>query len=114
VGCAYSYPVGGTVPREQVPGEVALKLAEALAQRADAQRRVEQLRARAVGNARYQEGEKPAEDAARLIAEAEATLDLLPALPVPQLRARADVLAREIRELDLRVQRVNWEADLLD
>jgi hypothetical protein len=162
------------------PGEVTVKLAEALAQRADAQRRVEQLRARAVGSARYQEGEKPAEDAARLIAEAEATLDLLqsltarvnrtncavrmgadgtltdalarrdalrarhalvtaaadaaagrdqrgapvrqlrselamlPALPVPRLRERADTLAREICELDLRIQRVNWEADLLD
>jgi hypothetical protein len=39
---------------------------------------------------------------------------MLSALPVADLRAQADVLAREIRELDLRIQRTNWEADLLD
>jgi hypothetical protein len=39
---------------------------------------------------------------------------MLPALPVHRLRERADTLAREICELDLRIQRVNWEADLLD
>ncbi|SFD42253.1 hypothetical protein SAMN05421773_1152 [Streptomyces aidingensis] len=36
-----------------------MKLAEALALRADAARRVEQLRSRIVGAARYQEGERP-------------------------------------------------------
>ena len=156
-----------------------MKLAEALAERADATRRVEQLRSRIVSNARYQEGETPAEDAARLLAEAGEALDalhvlirrinrtnaavvmqgdgtitdalarrdvlrlrhavvtaaadaaagsdqrgyarqlrselmMLPALPVAQLRSEADVLAREIRELDMRIQRTNWEADLLD
>jgi hypothetical protein len=44
-----------------------VKLAEALALRATAVRRVEQLRARIVGNARYQEGEEPSEDAAALL-----------------------------------------------
>jgi hypothetical protein len=39
---------------------------------------------------------------------------MLSALPVADLRAQADVLAREIRELDLRIQRTNWEADLID
>ena len=39
---------------------------------------------------------------------------MLAALPVAQLRAQADVLAREIRELDVRIQRANWEVDLLD
>ncbi|MGP4112581.1 DIP1984 family protein [Streptomyces sp. 4N509B] len=156
-----------------------MKLAEALALRADAARRVEQLRARVVSSARYQEGEEPAEDAGSLLAEAEETLDelealirrinrtnavtvidegltltdalarrdvlrlrhalitsaadsaagrdqrgavrqlrselkMLSALPVGELRARADVLAREIREIDVRIQRANWEADLLD
>jgi hypothetical protein len=156
-----------------------LKLAEALAERAEATRRVEQLRARVVGNARYQEGETPAEDPAALLAEAGDVLDsleslirrinrtnaavtmgqdgtitdalarrdvlrlrhavvtsaadaaagrdqrgvvrqlrselmMLSALPVADLRAQADVLAREIRELDLRIQHTNWEADLLD
>jgi hypothetical protein len=158
-----------------------VKLAEALAQRADAARRVEQLRARIVGSARYQEGESPAEDAARLLVEAGQVLDefetlirrinrtnsssalvgeeggtvtdalarrdvlrlrhavvtaaadaaagrdqrgvvrqlrselkMLSALPVADLRAQADVLAREIREIDVRIQRTNWEVDLLD
>jgi hypothetical protein len=47
-----------------------MKLGEALAERADATRRVEQLRARVVSSARYQEGETPAEDAAQLLDEA--------------------------------------------
>lgn len=47
-----------------------MKLAEALALRADAARRAEQLRARIAASARYQEGEAPAEDAAALLAEA--------------------------------------------
>jgi hypothetical protein len=156
-----------------------VKLAEALAERAEATRRAEQLRARVVGSARYQEGETPAEDAAQLLAEAGEVLDalevlirrinrtnaavemgpygtltdalarrdvlrlrhslvtaaadaaagkgergygrqlrselmMLSALPVAELRARADVIAREIREVDVRIQRTNWEVDLLD
>ncbi len=47
-----------------------MKLAEALSLRANALRRIDQLRARIVSNARYQEGEDPAEDAAALLAEA--------------------------------------------
>ncbi|WP_369780713.1 DIP1984 family protein [Streptomyces sp. R33] len=156
-----------------------MKLGEALAKRAEAARRVEQLRARIVANARHQEGETPAEDPAVLLAEVTETLDtleslirsinrtnaavdmgadgtltdalarrdtlrlrhsvltsaadaaagsgergygrqlrseliVLPALPVAELRARADDAAREIREIDVRIQRTNWEADLLD
>ncbi|AGC62633.1 hypothetical protein MULP_02886 [Mycobacterium liflandii 128FXT] len=156
-----------------------MKLPEALSLRANAARRVEQLRTRIVGNARYQEGEEPAEDAAALLAEAGETLDeyetlirrinrtnaataigadgtltdalarrdalrlrhyvltaaadaaagsnqptysrqlrselkMLPALPVAELRAQADELARELRELDVRIQQSNWEVELLD
>jgi hypothetical protein len=57
-----------------------VKLAEALALRADAARRAEQLRARIAANARYQEGEEPAEDAAALLAEAGAVLTELESL----------------------------------
>ena len=57
--------------------EVRVKLAEALALRADATRRVAQLRTRIVANARFQEGEEPSEDAAALLAEAGAVLDEL-------------------------------------
>jgi hypothetical protein len=52
-----------------------VKLAEALSLRSTATRRIEQLRARIVGNARYQEGEEPAEDAAVLLTDAQDALD---------------------------------------
>jgi hypothetical protein len=156
-----------------------VKLAEALALRADAARRVEQLRARIVANARFQEGEEPAEDAQALLAEAGVVLDeleslirrinrtnaatrigpdgtitdalarrdvlrarhsvvtaaadaavgksqagigrqlrselkMLAALPVAQLRGQADDLARQLRELDVRIQQSNWEHDLME
>jgi hypothetical protein len=156
-----------------------VKLAEALALRADATRRIEQLRTRIVASARFQEGEEPAEDAQALLTEAGAVLDeleglirrinrtnaatpigqegtitdalarrdvlrtrhsvvtaaadaaagrsqpgmgrqlrselkMLAALPVAQLRADADDLARQIRELDVRIQQSNWEFDLMD
>jgi hypothetical protein len=153
-----------------------MKLAEALALRAEAARRVEQLRGRIVDNARYQEGEEPAEDASSLLAQSsQACADLeslirqinrtnassalgvgtitdaiarrdvlklrhsiitaaadaaagrqrgwnrqlrteltfISALPVAELRAQADDLARQIRELDTDIQRANWEVDLL-
>ncbi|MFB9235987.1 DIP1984 family protein [Plantactinospora siamensis] len=57
-----------------------MKLAEALALRADAARRAEQLRVRIAASARHQEGESPAEDAAALLVEAEHTLGELESL----------------------------------
>ncbi|GGR88639.1 hypothetical protein GCM10010169_36150 [Micromonospora fulviviridis] len=51
-----------------------MKLAEALALRADAARRAEQLRTRIAASARHQEGEAPAEDAAVLLVEASEVL----------------------------------------
>ena len=46
-----------------------MKLAEALIERADLQRRVEQLKQRLNQNAQYQEGEEPAESPEALLAE---------------------------------------------
>ena len=46
-----------------------MKLAEALIQRADAQKRVEQLRNRLSRSAKVQEGEQPPEDPQELLAE---------------------------------------------
>lgn len=37
----------------------------------------------------------------------------LPAVPVAELRQRADTTARDLRNLDVNIQRTNWEADLL-
>ncbi|MFL7837872.1 MAG: DIP1984 family protein [Candidatus Promineifilaceae bacterium] len=48
-----------------------MKLAEALIQRADYQRRVEQLKQRIINNAKVQEGDEPAEDPNVLLAEME-------------------------------------------
>ena len=39
---------------------------------------------------------------------------MLSALPVAQLRADADRVAQEHRELDVRIQQRNWEVDLID
>jgi hypothetical protein len=41
-------------------------------------------------------------------------LAFVSALPVADLRAQADDVARRIRELDTDIQRTNWEVDLLD
>lgn len=156
-----------------------MKLAEALSLRATAVRRIEQLRSRVVNNARYQEGEEPAENASELLAEVDGVIDefetlirrinrtnaattigadgtltdalarrdalrwrhhvltgaadaaaggnqqgysrqlrselkMLSALRVADLRSQADRVARELRELDVRIQQSNWEVDLLD
>src|SRR5260370_8162488 len=62
-----------------------MKVAEALALRADLQRRLEQLKQRLVKNARVQEGDAPEEDPAELQAE----------------------LEKSARELTLLIQRIN-------
>lgn len=54
-----------------------MKLAEALALRSDTTRKVAHLRERIVDNARHQEGEVPAEDAAVLLEELTSTLSEL-------------------------------------
>jgi len=41
-------------------------------------------------------------------------LKIRSALPFGELRAQADSVAREYRELDVEIQRSNWEVDLLD
>ncbi|MGW4379080.1 DIP1984 family protein [Kitasatospora sp. NPDC004531] len=41
-------------------------------------------------------------------------LRMFSALPVAELRARADLLAKEVREVDTMIQRANWEIDLIE
>ncbi len=153
-----------------------MKLAEALAARADAQGRLQELRGRIVDNARHQEGDEPAEDPNALLEEADrvavelgrlvrainatnaatpvdgsgtitdaiaqrdalaarrriladaagaaagghgmrmmrSELRLVSALDVPALRRRMDELARERRQLDLRIQAADWVTELLE
>ena len=57
-----------------------MKLAEALLLRADRNRTLAQLTQRIQGSARYQEGEKPPEDAQELVRGASALLDELEGL----------------------------------
>lgn len=57
-----------------------MKLAEALQERADLNRRIQQLRARLVENAVVQEGELPAENPQELLGELDRCLDELEAL----------------------------------
>jgi hypothetical protein len=145
-----------------------MKLAEALVLRADHQRRIEQLRARLLRNAKVQDGEAPAESPAALLTEfdamtaeliqlirrinltnaattigarsmteALATRDVLkirhaayrdlaeagtithavvtrsevrykPTINVAEIQRAADAIARELRELDARIQEANW------
>ena len=54
-----------------------MKLAEALQERADLNRKIEQLRVRFVANALVQEGEQPAEDPEQLKTELDGAIDRL-------------------------------------
>lgn len=57
-----------------------MKLAEALQERADLNRRIEQLKYRLLDNALVQEGEEPAEDPGELLEELNAAVDSLETL----------------------------------
>jgi hypothetical protein len=86
-----------------------MKLAEALNARADAQKRLQQIRQRVQLSARHQEGETPAEDPNELLAEAErvaagleriiaainrtnVSVELEPGMSMTDALARRDVL----------------------
>ena len=151
-----------------------MKLAEALILRADCQKRIAQLKARLLTNAKVQEGDQPAETPQELIAELErvsaelvdliqrinktnsttvfagdrtisdalAERDVLSlrkgaysdlaqmaaitqgrftrtevkyvsTINVAEIQKRADQLAKEYRELDARVQELNWQTELM-
>lgn len=149
-----------------------MKLAEALQERADLNRKVQQLRVRLDLNALVQEGEKPAEDPNDLLKELNACLSRLEQLivminrtncevkvdgmtltqmiarrdmltqkiqayrqfistasatahrashteikihstvNVKELQIKADSLAKELRELDNKIQQTNWTVDI--
>lgn len=151
-----------------------MKLAEALQERADLNRRIDQLSARLTDNALVQEGEKTAEDPRELLAELDGCLlrleelmakinltnartvsdgrtiteliarrdtlrlrrehyrrlisagsqsaqrarsteiRILPAVDVKALQKTADAMAKEFRELDNRIQQLNWSTELSD
>ncbi len=150
-----------------------MKLAQALVERADLQKRLAQLRRRLLLNAKVQEGEMPAEDPKELLRELEGCVSELESLitrinltnagvlegeePLTALLARrdclkirgealreflyeasetvmrgtrsevvvrstvevaalqkqVDALSKELRELDLRIQQINWTTELV-
>jgi len=151
-----------------------MKLAEALAEGSDCQRRIEELKKRMVRSARVQEGEQPAEDSAELLGEVERTFTRLqelvssinrtnaitafngestisdgiahrditakrrdflsaiaesastrqdrysksevkfvPTLSIADLQRKVDQSAKEFRELDTRLQELNWSTELV-
>lgn len=151
-----------------------MKLAEALARRADLTTRIAELRGRALGAAQHQEGDDPVEDPAALLAEADraaaeletvivrinstnlrtelspgvtvtaalarrdvlrlrhrfrvelaeragggvgfrglrSEIRMVRAVDVRAIRDQADAIARDLRELDTRLQEVNWTTEL--
>ena len=149
-----------------------MKLAEALQERADLNRKIAQLRERLENNAIVQEGERTPEDPAQLLVELDASIrrleelmarinktntqtrdgeqsitdliarkdalrvqvdayrdiissasqiarramrteiKILSAVDVKALQKKADELSRELREVDNRIQQLNWMTEL--
>ncbi len=150
-----------------------MKLAEALIERADLQKRIEQLNSRLCTNARVQDGEAPAENPLRLLEElddcsarleeliyrinitnssaliegqtitawiahrdcltkkvstmrdflfnasqigprlAKTEIVIRPSVPVEEIQKRVDLLSRELRETDTKIQAANWTVELI-
>ena len=151
-----------------------MKLATALSERADIQRRLSQLQTRLNNNAKVQEGDEPAEDPKALLKELDALLErlewlmarinltnsrtladgvtvteliarrdclskrlnilrgfldtasekvdrysqkeikILSTVKVSQLQKQVDAVSKELRELDERIQGLNWTTELLE
>ena len=140
-----------------------MKIAEALIERADIQKRIEQLRDRLSNNALVQEGEEPAEDPTSRLCELVARINLTNAntvsggmtvtemlslrdclaqkndimrdflraasqkwmrgrgseivvkstVSVSELQKQVDDISKQLRELDTRIQGINWNTDLI-
>jgi hypothetical protein len=82
-------------------------LGEALADRASKKKQLEQVEARAVSVARYQEGVAWAR-------QLRSELQQVAAVRVADLRAEADQIAESRRTLDVRIQQAGWSTELLD
>ena len=95
-----------------------MKLAEALQERADLNRRAQQLRARLLDNALVQEGEQPAEDPAALMAEYDAAMaaleEITAKINLANCKTTADgkSLTELIAKRDALTQRVKTYRDL--
>ena len=150
-----------------------MKLSEALIIRSDLQKRVEQIRARLVANAKVQEGNKTVENPTEILAELNQTLKdlgniikkinltnskvtdgektmtelladrdvlsmkikieqefltaarnkidrysnkeikIFSSVDVKEEQTKLDKLSKELRELDVKIQALNWQSDLI-
>ena len=97
-----------------------MKLAEALQERADLNHRLEQLRFRLCNNATVQEGEKPAEDPAKLLTELEGCLSrqesLMAQINLTNSRTVVEgrTLTEWIAQRDILKQRIETLRQLID
>ena len=95
-----------------------MKLAEALQERSDLSRRIQQLRARLLDNALVQEGEQTAEDPAALMAEYDAAMaaleEITARINLANCKTTADgkSLTELIAKRDALTQRVKTYRDL--
>ena len=150
-----------------------MKLSEALIIRSDLQKRVEQIRARLIANAKVQEGDKTVENPIEILAELNQTLSeleniiarinltnskvfdgkktmtellaerdvlmikikikqeflttarnkidrysnkeikIFSSVDVKEEQTKLDQLSKELRELDVKIQSINWQSDLI-
>ena len=150
-----------------------MKLSEALIIRSDLQKRVEQIRARLIANAKVQEGDKTVENPIEILAELNQTLSeleniiarinltnskvfdgkktmtellaerdvlmikikikqeflttarnkidrysnkeikIFSTVDVKEEQTKLDQLSKELRELDVKIQSLNWQSDLI-
>ena len=119
-----------------------MKLAEALQERADLNRKITSLRGRLENVVLVQEGEEPVENPRELLGELDESVARLEylmaainhtndvteadgmtltqliakkdALMLPELQKEADRMAKEIRQLDNLLQATNWTKDLVE
>ena len=97
-----------------------MKLAEALQERADHNRRIEQLRSRLLNNALKQEGEEPAENPDELLKQLNECIDaqqkLIAAINLANAKTEVDgkTLTEMIAERDMLNIRINAYRDLIN
>lgn len=97
-----------------------MKLAEALQERADHNRRIEQLRSRLLNNALKQEGEEPAEDPDELLKQLNECIDaqqkLIAAINLANAKTEVNgkTLTEMIAERDMLNIRINAYRDLIN
>ncbi len=90
-----------------------MKLAEALQIRADLQRRIAQMPMRLANNAKVQEGSARICRASDLTPRHTLTeIRVVSTVDVAALRKECDALSKQLRELEIRIQSLNWTIEL--